>query len=119
MFTTPFWTVESSAGTLAAGGNPRKDWTIDNATGSLEKPESFTVLPSGTTYIDASEQGLYGTPWNEAVLRKLEPASWGWGTANDEYHMFTTPGRYMLTAHAYTYGNTKGWLFVQHDETIL
>lgn len=134
------WTVESSAGTLAEGGNPRKDWTIDNSTSSLEKPESFTVLPSGTDYVAASEQGLYGTPWNEAVLRKLEPADWGTGTANDEYHManaqnemaalegegkayqtvkFTTPGRYMLTAHAYAYGNTKGWLFVQHDGTTL
>lgn len=132
------WTVESTAGTLASGGNPRMDWTIDNNRTSLAQPESFTVLPSGTQYVTASNTGLYGTPWNEAVLRKLEAYSW----PDNAYHMnnaqyeaaalegegsayqtvqFTTPGQYMLTLRAYTNGQTNGYLFAQKagDETSL
>lgn len=147
------WTVERNdlaVGQVESGKNLRKDWTKDgsysayndNEYSKMVNPSTFTVIPSDVSYIlnnGAINNGLYATPWNDAVFRKLEPKGTGqydsW-PEGDNYHRdwaqyematlegegiayqtvkFTHPGQYALTARAFTNGNATGYLYVADD----
>lgn len=132
------WTVESNAeavGTVTKDTKLRRDWTKANGTSKMVNVDNFTVIPSGKGFTDPGpNNGLYATPWNDAVFRKLEPNDW---PGDNSYHRdwaqyematlegegiayqkvkFPKAGRYMLTARAFTNGDAKGFLYVAKED---